>query len=403
MSTSQALREAFTEVVQQDEDTTEAPIAEIIEAAKAKVIGQNEALRQLIGSIKKSLARCKLINCGMPASELGDDQITLLIGSSGSGKTYILKTITQLMGLQTFTVNCASITGTGWSGANLDDALVPVADFQASNPSETCVIVWDEFDKLSHDGKSDSSFDAASAFLKPLDGGRYEFQASGSHENKTVDLDLVVHVAAGAFTGITDQIRKTHSATFGFSAKQCADVIDTALSDDEVRVQISSDNLVHWGISYELSGRVSSTIFFKDLDEKSLIRIANEFIVPREEKIFQGCEARGTKLTLEPEAASFAAKKAISERTGARGVRNALSSAINEGFVLACSDKTICEIKLQLQGSAIIPVAVTGQRSLLLAEHNRNMKKFREREKDRKVEAAINEIILQQFSMWCCS
>ncbi len=228
-------------------------------------------------------------------------------------------------GLKLFVFDVSTMTGEGWRGASMSNCLSQVADYQAANPGEICLVLFDEFDKAVRaepdGGEVASSFSPSQSFLKLLEGGEMPFECESQKGTamKSLNLDQVVCILGGAFMGLDALVRKRLAGkagtTVGFGSSYAA-VRTAAKSANELRDSATIEDVETWGIMSELCGRIGSVINFNALSVDDLVQIAYEQYLPK----YNNMMGNGAKMELMADAARLAAKRAVKEGAGARGM-----------------------------------------------------------------------------------
>lgn len=91
--------------------------------------------------------RCVMLARGADPRDVLSPAAILVMGSTGTGKTHTIKAVADAAGLKLFVFDVSTMTGEGWRGASMSNCLSQVADYQAANPGDICLVLFDEFDK----------------------------------------------------------------------------------------------------------------------------------------------------------------------------------------------------------------------------------------------------------------
>lgn len=297
--------------------------ARVIEDVQGKVVGQQSQIIAIVEYIMLWLERCRAICEGVHAAEVPRLSSLLLIGPTASGKTYVLKTICETMGLPLTVVNAALLTGSGWRGASVENELFAIAKKQDADPDGIQVVLFDEFDKLRASVRTEADgFNAQPDLLKALDGGIYRGVADDSDRTPyELDVDRVLFLFAGAFTGLGKRFvaPRLRKQLYAVGNDPDEDLERIAYSEDEnlLREQAGPEDLIHWGIIPEFTGRIGSIVSLPALTEDEMVAIVNSS--PRSvQNRFARLMPEGIAFVIEDDAARLIAARALESGLGAR-------------------------------------------------------------------------------------
>lgn len=302
------------------------------------VIGQDEAKKTLSVAVYnhyKRLRQDKKSEVDIQKSNV------LLIGSTGSGKTYLAQTLAKFLGVPFAIADATSLTESGYVGEDCENILLTLlqnADYDIKS-AEKGIVYIDEIDKLARKSENMSITRDVSgegvqqSLLKiiegsvvrvPLSGGRKHPQA----ECVNIDTSNILFICGGAFDGLEKIIeqRNNKGKSIGFGA-------DVKGVDDDCKVDISDvqqEDLSTFGLIPELIGRLPVICTLNPLNIEDMVRILTEpknAIVKQYQELFT---MDGVKLEVTEEALNKIASKAEEKKTGARGLRSIIEDFMKD-------------------------------------------------------------------------
>lgn len=262
----------------------------------------------------------------------------LMIGPTGSGKTYLVKTLARLLDVPLAITDATSLTEAGYIGDDIESVvskLLAAADNDVER-AEHGIIFIDEIDKIAkkkNTNQRDVSGEAVQqGMLKLLEGSEVEVPVGANSKNAmvpltTVDTRNILFICGGAFPDLEEIIKErlTKKASIGFDA----DLKDKYDSDPDILSKVTSADLRAFGMIPEFLGRLPVTVTLQKLTKDLLVRILREpknAIIRQYEKLLALDEV---KLVFEDDALEWIAEEAMKKDTGARALR-----AIMEEFML---------------------------------------------------------------------
>ena len=309
------------------------------------VIGQEKAKKVMAVAVYNHYKRAFLDQ--PPQDGAGEDTGTdknivieksniLMIGPTGSGKTYLVKTLARLLDVPLAIADATSLTEAGYIGDDIESVvskLLAAADNDVER-AQRGIIFIDEIDKIAKkkQTKDVSGESVQQELLKLLEGSTVEVPVGSNQKNAmtpmaTVNTDNILFICGGAFPDLEEIIKERlmKKTTMGFGSI----LKDTYDKDPDILGQVTNEDLRTFGMIPEFLGRLPVTVTLQGLTEDMMVRILKEpknAITKQYERLLEMDEVR---LVFEDEALKWIAGEAIKRGTGARALR-----AILEEFML---------------------------------------------------------------------
>ena len=302
------------------------------------VIGQDDAKRYLAVAVYNHYKRL------LQPKDKNDVEIEksniIMVGSTGTGKTLLARTIAKLLNVPFTIVDATVLTEAGYVGEDIESILtrlLQVADYNVEE-AERGIVFIDEIDKIARKGDNPSITRDVSGegvqqgLLKLLEGSVVNVPPQGGRKHPDqkmipVNTKNILFICGGAFDGIERKIaQRLNTNVVGYSAAKEAVKIDRG----NLMQYIAPQDLKSFGLIPEIIGRLPVLTYLNPLDRTALRNILTEpknSIIKQYVKLF---EMDGVKLEFESEVFEYIVDKAIEYKLGARGLRSIVETIMND-------------------------------------------------------------------------
>ena len=255
----------------------------------------------------------------------------LMIGPTGCGKTYLVKTMAKILDVPLAITDATSLTEAGYIGDDIESViskLLAAADNDVER-AETGIVFIDEIDKIAKKdttrSRDVSGESVQQGMLKLLEGSEVEVPVGATSKNAmvplaTVNTKNILFICGGAFPDLEDIVKErlNKQASIGF----LGDLTDKYDNDKNVISKVTGDDLRKFGMIPEFLGRLPIVFTLEGLTEEMLVKILTDpknAIIKQYQKILELDEV---KLEFTEGALKTIAKKAMEKKTGARALRS---------------------------------------------------------------------------------
>lgn len=329
------------------------------------VVGQEAAKETLAVAVYSHYLR--LLNCDRESTCSLTEQVELeksnilMAGPSGTGKTLLVRTLANILGVPFATADATTLTQAGYVGEDVDSIITRLVDAAEGDVQQAQwgIVYIDEVDKLARRSgggaavRDISGEGVQQALLKMVEGTEVKIGKSGGrrneqNEDRVVDTRNILFIAGGAFPGLEELVSsrvQPKETAIGFHAAPKRE----APSMNELLASMLPDDLHEFGLIPEFIGRFPIITFLQELDHQTLLRILTEpknALVKQYKQLFS---YQGVTLEITEAALNYIAEQALIRKTGARGLRAVLESALQRTMFDMPSQLDLRHCTLDLQ------------------------------------------------------
>lgn len=333
---------------------------EIMAYLDERVIGQQDAKKRLSIAVHNHYKRVFSNICGLGNDgEFKDIEIdksnVIMLGPTGTGKTFLIQNIAKMLGVPCHIHDCTKLTEAGYVGEDVENiltGLLMACDYDVEK-AQIGIVCLDEIDKLAKRGENMSIVRDVSgegvqqSLLKIVEGSVVGVMPQGGRKHPEqplipIDTTNILFIGMGAFVGVDEIVKKrtTKTSSIGFNNNTTNKI---TINEDRILDYVNAIDLKKFGLIPELIGRFPVITHTNQLSKDDLVRIIKEpknSIMKQYRKL---AYIDGKNLKFTDDAIDIIAETAILTETGARGIRSILETVLND-FMFDISDSDDTEV-----------------------------------------------------------
>ena len=347
------------------------------------VIGQEYAKKVISVAVYNHYKRVRTNTNSLDEIEIEKSNM-LMVGPTGSGKTYLVKILSRLLDVPLAIADATALTEAGYIGDDVESVLSKLLSAAGNDVdrAQTGIVFIDEIDKLAKKQNTNqrdvSGESVQQGLLKLLEGSEIEVPVGATSKNAMVPMTTlntknILFICGGAFPGLEEIIKErlTRSSLMGFGSS----LKDEYDDDPDILTRVKTEDLRKYGMIPEFVGRLPMIFALRKLDRDMLVRILKEpknAILKQYQKLLELDEV---KLDFDDSALEAIAEQALERDTGARALRSVIEEFMLDIMYEIPKDDNIGQVlitRAYIEKTGGPVITLRGAQTPLLADHGRS-------------------------------
>ena len=346
------------------------------------VIGQEYAKKVISVAVYNHYKRVRTNTNSLDEIEIEKSNM-LMVGPTGSGKTYLVKILSRLLDVPLAIADATALTEAGYIGDDVESVLSKLLASAGNDVdrAQTGIVFIDEIDKLAKKQNTNqrdvSGESVQQGLLKLLEGSQIEVPVGATSKNAMVPMTTmntknILFICGGAFPGLEEIIKErlTRSSLMGFGSS----LKDEYDDDPDILTKVKTEDLRRYGMIPEFIGRLPMIFALRKLDRDMLVRILKEpknAILKQYQKLLELDEV---KLDFDDSALEAIAEQALERDTGARALRSVIEEFMLDIMYEIPKDDNIGQVlitRAYIEKTGGPVITMRGAQAPMLTDHSR--------------------------------